>query len=124
MLWRAVEKCKSHESGGRVNIYCIALDKRGRVVAEAGNSYIRTHPSMRKAGMMVGVRHKEFLHAEAATLIKCRGAEIATLVIARVDKEGKEGLAKPCIVCQTLIKLYEEQQGNRIDIVYTKGEFK
>lgn len=124
MLWRAVEKCRKHDSFGRCRVWCVALDKRGRIIAEAGNNYLQTHPVQYRAAKRVGLEQKCYLHAEILCCLQSlkTGVTIDTLVVARVDKAGKVCDGKPCIVCQGYIAQVEQMQGSSIDIVYSKGE--
>lgn len=84
------------------NIKATVYDKRGRVLSIGYNSYIKTHPLMKKIGMKVGLPKKEYLHAEISALIKCR-EEPYRIVIERYGKDGKPLLAKPCPICQMAI---------------------
>ncbi len=48
MLEYALENVKEHDSGGRVNVYAVLTDKRGRILAENGNLYNKSHPAAQK----------------------------------------------------------------------------
>ena len=78
-------------------------DKRGRVLSKGKNSYVKTHPYQSQLAKEVGSPEKEFLHAEIAALIKCRG-KAYKIKITRVDNEGRFKLAKPCPICELAIK--------------------
>lgn len=119
MLDRVVEKARNHDSGGRCSVYAVALNKRGRIVAEGGNSYIKTHTVQAEFSIKAGLADKQCLHAEVKTLISAKGKKIAKLLIARVDSDGQPRIAKPCPVCQAMIDWYQEENDCKIEIEHT-----
>ena len=48
--------------------------------------------------------------------------QVATLVVARVDRDGNVKDGKPCLLCNDTLRWYEEVQGSKIDVVYSTGE--
>jgi len=124
MLWRVVEKCRRHESFGRVSVWCAALDKRGRVIAEAGNEYRKSSPIQARFAAKVGLPEKQFLHAEVKVLLKAlrSGATISTLVVARTSKDGEVMDGKPCCICNAYLSYVEQLQGSKIDVIFSKRE--
>lgn len=92
---------------GKQAIYCTIWDKRGRLLSEGGNSYKKTHPRQARVAEREGKEHKQFLHAECNAILslvrKRKEKEAYLLCVVRVNKEGGERLAKPCVVCQSLI---------------------
>ena len=69
------------------------------------NSYVKTHPLQAKAASAVGEDSKIYLHAEIAALVKVKDwNKIYRLVVTRFDKQGNPVNAKPCKVCQYLLK--------------------
>lgn len=105
MLERAVKYAALHNSGGDVRVYAIATDKRGNILAQNGNTYLKSHPKQKHWCFMAKHVKREFLHAETRTLIQAlkSGKEIAKLYVARVDKSGKVKDSKPCEVCSFMI---------------------
>lgn len=81
--------------------YAVIVDKRNRVIAEAGNSYQKTHPLMAKASKKLGMC-KEYAHSEMLALVRSRGKGVK-MYIARVDSRGNACYSAPCPVCATLI---------------------
>ena len=82
-----------------------AYDKRGRILAVGRNSYTKTHPLMAKAGKAVGKPNTIFLHAEIDALVKVKDwSKIEKLVVVRYTRDGVPALAKPCAVCQRILK--------------------
>lgn len=120
MLWKSIERAKLHDSGGRVSVYAYCLDKRGRIVSHAGNSYTKSSVVQKRISEKLGFPEKCFLHAELNAILRARGAAISTLVVARVDKQGNVKDGKPCCVCSSYIRLQEEIQGSKIDVIYSK----
>lgn len=119
MLDKVIEKARQHDSGGRCSVYCVALNRRGRSIAEGGNSYIKTHTVQAEFSLKAGLADKQCLHAEVKTLIACKGRKIGKLIIARVDSNGEPRLAKPCPICQSMIEWYQEVYGCKIDVEHT-----
>ena len=99
----------------RFHVTAFVYDKRGRLLSSGQNSYVKTHPLMAKAGAKVGEPHKIYLHAEVAALIKCDWKKAYKLVVLRYSKKGQPLIAKPCVVCQSII----EQTGIK-EIEYTE----
>jgi tRNA(Arg) A34 adenosine deaminase TadA len=89
----------------RFDITAIIYDKRGKVLSIGKNSYVKTHPVMKKHCEHVGLPDKLFLHAEVHAIVKCRRLDKAhKIVVTRFDKEGNPKIAKPCPVCQSAIE--------------------
>jgi tRNA(Arg) A34 adenosine deaminase TadA len=115
MLIDAIEKARQiPKVKGQRRVYCIITDKRGRIVAEASNSYTQTHPFQKQMCLAVGFEDKEFLHAETAAIIKARGKG-SILYVARVDARGRPQMSKPCKMCSEAIRLH----GNIKEIHHT-----
>lgn len=92
------------------NVTAIAYDKRNKVLSVGSNSYVKTHPLMFKFGKKVGKPKKIYLHAELDALLKARPHQVYKLVVLRVGKSGKYLNAKPCKICQEIIKLFNVQK--------------
>lgn len=109
------------DSGGRVRVAAIALDKRGRIIYSSVNNYSKTHPAAKRIASKYGVPERDRLHAELRTLLACRGQVVASLVVARVDKKGNVCDGMPCVLCREAIKWVESLQGSSINIIYSKS---
>lgn len=114
MLKVATELARTNTS--RFRLACIITDKRGHIISSALNSFSKTHPKQQKYAEKVGQPDKVFLHAEIAALVRCRIQPYA-IYIARVTKDGKPALAKPCPVCEMAIR-----EAGVKRIYYTTGE--
>jgi tRNA(Arg) A34 adenosine deaminase TadA len=116
MLDYCIVKAINNESLGRYSIYAAATNKRGVILAEAGNNYCKTHPLQSRYGSKT---KKEYLHAEIAVLAKLiqqKKLNVYTLYLARVcSKKHTIGLAKPCPVCSQALQLANIER-----IVYTE----
>lgn len=89
----------------RHNLTAICLDKKGRVLSVARNSYIKTHPLQAKAAERVGEPERIYLHAEIAAIVKVKDWDkIHTLVINRRNRAGKKLPSKPCKICLSVIE--------------------
>lgn len=91
---------------GRQRVYALCLDKRGRIVSEGANSYVKTHPVQKLYGAKMGNPRKEYLHAEICALIRAyrNGSDVKTIVVGRVGGTGKALPSKPCAVCQLALE--------------------
>ncbi|MED6924554.1 hypothetical protein VWJ25_04925 [Escherichia coli O157] len=89
----------------RYRVIARALDKKGRVLATRTNSYTQTHPVQKGFAIRAGRPQGEFLHAEISCLLSAR-ADVHTLLIARISKDGIPVPAKPCEICSLAIKEY------------------
>lgn len=122
MLNKAFHKACKHSSGGRQRIWAIATDKRGRVVAEGGNSYVVSHPKQADYARRAGRNQACFLHAEISVLISLyRVKKVChTLYIARAKKNAQgvdvPGLAKPCEICAKALA-----EAGITKIIWTEG---
>lgn len=89
----------------RFELTAIIYNKRGRVLSIGKNSYVKTHPQMKKHGEMVGLPHKTFLHAEVHAIVKCKDLSQAhRILVTRFDRNGNPRNAKPCPVCASAIR--------------------
>lgn len=80
-------------------------DKHGNVLAEATNSYEKTHPIQAKFGAQFGKPDAIYLHAEIAALVRLKPTDKPhKIFVARYRKNGTTGLSKPCAVCDAAIK--------------------
>ena len=71
------------------------------------NSYTKTHPFQAFLAKIAGQDEKQFLHAEIAAILAAGGKEINCLNIYRRDALGNYANAKPCIICQLAIKMFD-----------------
>ena len=80
-------------------------DKKGRALSVGRNSYVKTHPLQAKLAREVGEPSKVYLHAEVAALIKVRDWNDAyRIAVFRYGADGNPRNARPCRVCQRIIK--------------------
>lgn len=77
------------------------LLSKGKVVS-TGVNVRKTHPTQAKWAIKAGLPEKRYLHAEIAALIRCR-EQADTIVVARVNRQGKLRLSRPCPVCRLAI---------------------
>ena len=87
---------------GQTRHYAVVVDKRGRVVGEGRNDYLKSHPLMHRTSRKLGLE-KDCLHSEALALIRAKGKG-NKIYIARVDSKGNPCYSAPCPVCSYLIK--------------------
>jgi len=63
----------------------------------------KSHPLQASFAIRAGFPEKIYLHAEIAALIKCK-EDVDTIVVARVNNQGKLRMAKPCPICTLALK--------------------
>lgn len=77
------------------------LLSKGKIVS-TGVNVRKTHPTQAKWAEIAGLPEKVYLHAEMAALVRCR-EQVDTIVVARVNRQGKLRNAKPCPICRLAI---------------------
>jgi deoxycytidylate deaminase len=115
-LSRLVKKLKTRWE--RFNTGAIILDKHGNVLNYGFNSFVKTHPCM----FLNPYNHNEkiFIHAECDAIYKCKYSNNPdTLIIARINKNNKVVMSKPCIGCY-----YEILRHNISKVYYTNNNGK
>lgn len=86
----------------KVKIKATIFDRKGKIISIGYNSYVKTHPTMKKYASLTGEDYKSFLHAEVHALIRCTGIP-HKIKIERYDKKGNPKIAKPCPICELAI---------------------
>lgn len=90
---------------GKHQITATIRDRKGRSLAQAQNSYLRTHPIQAKFANETKQPLRVYLHAEIAALVKLKkGMKPHSIHIERTKKDGSTGLAAPCEVCCAALK--------------------
>lgn len=108
----------------KVSIISIIINRRGNIISVGLNSYSKTHPvqaEFSKRAWKKGVvenGEQVFLHAEIASLVRCRKKPHA-MIIVRVDKKDQFANCKPCPICQLAIK---EAKIDFKNVYYTTGD--
>lgn len=90
----------------KYEITAIIYDKKGNVISIGYNNYTKTHPLQAKYAKKVGLEKKIFLHAEMDAVIKA-GSKIKTAHLIRIfryNNSGEPRCAKPCPICQEMLK--------------------
>lgn len=98
----------------------VITDRKGNVLSIGQNSYTKTHPLQFHAARNQGKEQACFLHSEIAALVRLgRNVHKArNIYVARLDKQGNVALAKPCVVCQSVI------DSLNLNVMYTENEEK
>lgn len=96
----AIETAKASPSKKKVG--AVLLNKN-KVIVTAANLEKKSHPIQAKFAERVGLCEKIYLHAEIAALVKCR-EECDTIVVARVNPQGKLRMARPCPICSLALQ--------------------
>jgi cytidine deaminase len=102
ILQLAIETAKSSPSKKKVGA---VLLKKSKVIAAAVNLEKKSHPFQAKLAQKVGLCEKIYLHAEISSLIKAR-EDADTIVVARVNNQGKLRNSCPCKICSLALEEY------------------
>jgi tRNA(Arg) A34 adenosine deaminase TadA len=90
--------CKEASKGihKQYRVGSIIVNRNGNIISKGHNS-LKSHPLM-------GPIKKT--HAEIAAISKLRVSEMigATIYVARLNNNGKIGLARPCPICQRILR--------------------
>jgi tRNA(Arg) A34 adenosine deaminase TadA len=86
-----------------MHIVATVYNKKGHIIAQARNSYTKTHPKQAKFAALAGNPKAIYLHSEIAALVKCREKPHRISVV-RYLKDGTTGNAEPCAICKLAIK--------------------
>jgi tRNA(Arg) A34 adenosine deaminase TadA len=97
---QAIATAKSSPSKKQVGALLLSKNK---VIVSATNLETKSHPLQAKFAERVGLKEKIYLHAEIAALVKCRD-EADTIIVARVNPQGKLRMARPCPICELALK--------------------
>lgn len=121
MLEKAIAYAKSHDSGGSVRVYAIAIDKRGNVLSQAGNTYIKSHPKQKRLCFLTKQKGKEFMHAELRCIISALKTrkDIHKLYVARVDKAGNIKDGKPCEMCSYMM----DTELPNVEVIWSREKY-
>ena len=95
-------------------IIACTYDKRGSIIEIRYNNYKKTHPIQSYFAKKVGRPEAIYLHAEIYAILASKTKDIYGIAVARIDRNGNCVLAKPCTICQEVIKAYGIQE-----IMYT-----
>ncbi|MFZ9354406.1 MAG: cytidine deaminase [Candidatus Nanopelagicales bacterium] len=96
----AIETAMSSPSKKKVG--AILLNKN-KVVMTATNLETKSHPLQASFAFRAGLPEKIYLHAEISALVKCK-EECDTIVVARVNNQGKLRIGRPCPICALALK--------------------
>lgn len=120
-LSRLILRMKERNTNNiQFNLGAVVVDKRGNPLAYGFNSYSKTHPIQKLYNKNIN-DDAIFLHAEISALVKCINVpqEAYGMIVARLGKDGKIKLAKPCRGCFAAIK---DSKINKVYYTNDKGE--
>lgn len=89
-------------SPSRKQVGAILL-KKNTIISEGTNLEKKSHPIQARWAQRAGLHEKIYLHAEISALVKCRD-DADTIIVARINSEGKLRNAKPCPICEMALK--------------------
>lgn len=89
---------------GQQRHYSVVLDKRGRIVSESANSYLKTSPRSFKAASKVGRPEACYLHSEQRSLYLDKARKGVKLIVVRVGASGQPMPSEPCEICKMVLR--------------------
>lgn len=98
----------------RFLIVAKCLDKKGKLLASATNTYTKSHPIQKHFAILANQPERDKLHAEISALLRAKDKSIRTIQVERYNADGSPALARPCPVCSAAIKAFGVRQ-----IIYT-----
>ena len=104
-LQLAVNKAReTQKTKNRQRHYCIITDRKGNIVSEASNSYVKTEPGFKELSELLGFEGKELRHAEYGAIKKDRKKRGYSLYVARIGANNEPLPSCPCAVCMMAIR--------------------
>ena len=89
----------------RPNVTAFVYDRKGNLLSVGRNSYVKTHPVQAKAAKAVGMEKRIYLHAEVHSLVQVEDwSKAYRMEVVRYGADGKQLNAKPCPICEYVIK--------------------
>ena len=119
VFYRLISSVRDSVDGTkRYYVIAATLDKHNNIIAQAENSYIKTHPMQAKLAERVGRPCREYLHAEIGALVKSY-TKAESIMVVRSTRKGLTRCAKPCDICMMALKqaevrkiYYSDDEGN------------
>lgn len=91
----------------KFQLIATTFDKKGRVVGAGVNDSKKSHPLMALYSEKVNESsYKIYKHAECSALISAGNKDVYSVLVQRFNKDGTMALAKPCKICDTMLKDY------------------
>lgn len=88
----------------KYSVAAASLSSSGCLISYGTNSYVKTHPLMKKYAPSFGRnRHRLYIHAELSALVRSKG-RVAELVVIRILRDGSYANAKPCSICEAALR--------------------
>lgn len=84
-------------------VICAALDHHNNIISIGQNSYQKTHPMQSRLAIKSGNASREYLHAEIASLVKCRH-DVESIMVIRMTSKGLIRMARPCNICTLALR--------------------
>lgn len=89
---------------GQQRHFAAVFCKRGRLVSESANSYLKTSPRAFKAASKLGLNDKCYIHAEMRALWLDKKQKGVKLIVVRIGAKGDPMYSEPCLVCKEVLK--------------------
>ena len=121
--------CNQRTNKKKYFVYAKIVSKSGALLSIGVNSYIKTSPLQAKWAAKVNLPLKQHVHAEVAAIAKLRPEQYKkayAIYVYRFDNHGRPACAKPCKVCQALIReigikrVYYTMPDDQLDMSYDR----
>lgn len=99
--------CNRKTNKKKYFVYSKIVSRSGAILSVGVNSYVKTNPLQAKWAAKVNLPLKQHVHAEVAAIAKLRPDQYKrayAIYVYRFDSHGRPACAKPCKVCQALIR--------------------
>jgi len=104
ILNKAIEIASLLE-GNKFKLCAIITNRKNNILSIGFNSFVKTSPLQSKYAKKFGQDNKVYNHSEIHAINKLPyGSKPYNIYVARVNKQNKALLGKPCIICQEAIK--------------------
>lgn len=87
----------------KYRVAAATLSSSGSLVAYGTNSYVKTHPLMKRYAYEDRDQYRLYIHAELSALVKSKG-KVNEIVVVRLLRDGSYANAKPCRICEAAIR--------------------
>jgi deoxycytidylate deaminase len=84
-------------------VIAASLDHHNNIISIGENSYQKTHPMQSRLSHKCGIRNREYLHAEIASLVKNR-ILAESIIVVRMTCSGLVRMARPCNICNLALR--------------------
>lgn len=86
--------------------YAVVSTKRGKIVGEGANNYLKTSPIAARASKKAGRPEKQCMCSELTALLKDRYRKGYKLTVVRLDSKNQLCYSEPCQTCKVVLQMF------------------